>query len=256
MKSALTEHIAGHCQNKRKTEQFQRRASLKQTGPSPAGGRRKRGGERGKLGPRDGTPYQTANRPPVSNQRLPEILDGWHPLGGSRLETSSPHRAHPTCTRGNWGWDRGGDEAHRTRGECARQAPGCLSCWAGERPKRRPNWVCSFVEDLKTGIARNSGPAPYRAAGSLSSVYGESTHTCHERGQTQCGLITASAPHTGQWHLSAAPLPPHSTNEQVKLNKRPPLPTWVRVEIRHWGDLQTEAKQTKGTASEVTGAKD
>ena len=52
--------------------------------------RRQEGGERGKLGPREGTPYQTANRLPVSNQRLPEILDGQHPLGGSWLETSSP----------------------------------------------------------------------------------------------------------------------------------------------------------------------
>ena len=33
-------------------------------------------GERGRLGPRDGSPYHTANRPPVSNQRPPEILDG------------------------------------------------------------------------------------------------------------------------------------------------------------------------------------
>ena len=32
--------------------------------------------ERGKLGPREDIPYQTANRLPVSNQRLPEILDG------------------------------------------------------------------------------------------------------------------------------------------------------------------------------------
>ena len=49
-------------------------------GACPAGGR---GGggcqlepERGKLGPREGIPYKTANRLPVSNQRLPEILDG------------------------------------------------------------------------------------------------------------------------------------------------------------------------------------
>ena len=32
--------------------------------------------ERGKLSPREGIPYQTASRLPVSNQRLPEILDG------------------------------------------------------------------------------------------------------------------------------------------------------------------------------------
>jgi len=32
--------------------------------------------ERGKLSAREGIPYQTANRLPVSNQRLSEILDG------------------------------------------------------------------------------------------------------------------------------------------------------------------------------------
>ena len=71
----LPEHTAGRSQNKG-TEQFQRRASQRWTGSYPARGRRQGGGERGKLGPRDGISYQTANRLPVSNQRLPEILDG------------------------------------------------------------------------------------------------------------------------------------------------------------------------------------
>ena len=66
--------------------------------PSPARGRRQGAGERGKLGPKDGTPYHTANRPPVSNQRLPEILDGRHPPGGSWLNS---RRTHPTGTGGN-----------------------------------------------------------------------------------------------------------------------------------------------------------
>ena len=130
-----------------------------------------------------------------------------------------------------------------------RAAPGesalvkLLAAWAaraGEDTKRRPNQVCAFVDYLKTGTTRTSGPAPYRAAWSLSSVDRESTR--HERGQTQCGWNTASAPHTRQWHLSAVPLPPHSTTEQANLNKRPPPPACVRVEIRHWRDLQTEAK--------------
>ena len=59
--------------------------------PIPAAGRRQQGGEGGKLGLREGTPYHTANRPPVSNQRFPEILDGRHPLGGSQLNTRRPH---------------------------------------------------------------------------------------------------------------------------------------------------------------------
>ena len=48
---------------------------------------------------------------------------------------------------------------------------------AGESTKRRCNRILAFVEDPKTGTALNAGPAPYRAAGSLSSVDGESTDT-------------------------------------------------------------------------------
>ena len=60
----MKSHTAGptRLQNKGRTEQFQRKASWLWTGPSPARGRRKGGGERDKLGPRDGIPYQTANR--------------------------------------------------------------------------------------------------------------------------------------------------------------------------------------------------
>ena len=43
----------------------------------PAGGRRQGGGERGKLGPRDGTPYQTANRLPVCLQAPKDFLRFW-----------------------------------------------------------------------------------------------------------------------------------------------------------------------------------
>ena len=236
------EHTAGCSQNKG-TEQFQRRSSWRRTDPSPTRGRRQGGEERGKLGPRDSTPYQTANRLPVSNQRRPEILDGRHPPGGLRLEANSWEQTQGTS---DWsarklrlGPRRGEGAPHR--GECTCQAPGCLSCSGGEGTKRRPNWVRAFVEYRKTGIARNSGPAPYRAAGSLSSVDGESTRAV-EWGQTQCDGNAASAPHTRQWHSSAVPLPPHSTTEQVNLNKRPPPPACVRVENRHWRDLQAEAK--------------
>ena len=48
---------------------------------------------------------------------------------------------------------------------------------AGEGTKRRHNRIRTFVEDPKTGTALSAGRAPYRAAGSLSSVDGESTDT-------------------------------------------------------------------------------
>ena len=85
------EHTACQSQNKR-TEQFQRRASRWKTGPSPpdAGGSGERKGANS--APETSIPYHTANRPPVSNQRFPEILDGQHPPGGSRLEAAPENR--------------------------------------------------------------------------------------------------------------------------------------------------------------------
>ena len=77
--------------------------------------RRQETGGRGKgqTQPQRWHPYQRANRLPASNQRLPEILDDRHPPGGSQLESSSPEQTQET------GWDRGGEKAHCTRGECS-----------------------------------------------------------------------------------------------------------------------------------------
>ena len=72
------------------------------------------------------------------------------------------HRA-PTPDRagGDWGWDRGGEKAHRIRGECARQAPGCLSRSDGEGTNRRRSLLFrTFVEHPGAGTARSTGPAP------------------------------------------------------------------------------------------------
>ena len=64
----------------------------------------------------------------------------------------------------------------RTRGECTRQAPGCLSRSDGEGTKSRRSFLFHvFVEPPRGGTARSTGHAPYRAAGSLSSVDGESS---------------------------------------------------------------------------------
>ena len=129
------EHTAGRSQNKG-SEQVQRRARRLRTGPAllEAGGRGEGKGARGRLGPKERIPYRTANRPPVSNQRLPEILDGRHPPGGPRLDTGC---MHPTGVGGDWGWGYGGEKARRTRGKSARQAPGCLSNSGGEGTKCR-----------------------------------------------------------------------------------------------------------------------
>ena len=80
---------------------------------------------------------------------------------------------HPTGAGWDWGWGREGEKAPRTRGECARQAPGCLSRSDGEGIKHRRSRVHAFVEHWRAGTARSAGHAPYGAAGSLSSVEGK-----------------------------------------------------------------------------------
>ena len=79
------------------------------------------------------------------------------------------------------GWGRGG-KRRTAPGERAPKPLAARAAQAGEGTKRRRNRICAVVEDPKTGTALNAGPAPYSAAGSLSSVDGESTDT-RERGK-------------------------------------------------------------------------
>ena len=146
----------------------------------------------GRLCPKDCVPYHTANRPPVSNQRLPEILDGRHLPGGLRRDTG---RRHPTGSGGDWGWGCRGEKAH---------APD----WSGRKlrlgPRRgegmphpgRVRLSSSWLpRAARTGKAQNAGAAscsvllwntrgleprstrhaPYRTAGSLRSINRESS---------------------------------------------------------------------------------
>ena len=137
----------------------------------------------------------------------------------------------------------------------------------GKGTKHGPNWVCVLwsmrepeAEQLNLGSSRN--PDPLCTVPVQSNLEPEHCrpvkHMCHELGQTQCGPYTVNTPHTCQWYLFAVFLPLHSTTEQVSLNKWPPSPACVRVEIRHWRDLQTEETKInkEGTTLEVTGATD
>ena len=110
----------------------------------------------------------------------------------SRLDTG---RTHPTGAGGDWGWVRGGQKAHAPnwcgrklrlgprrgegvphQGECACQAPGCLSRSDGEGTIRRRSLLFrAFLEHPRAGTACSAGHAPYRTAGSLSSVVRESS---------------------------------------------------------------------------------
>ena len=74
---------------------------------------------RGKLGPRDSIPYQTANRLPVSNQ---DFLGFWmvdilQECCSQRSATHKRHTAHqrwvcPLPPRKLSSWDWGGDKTH------------------------------------------------------------------------------------------------------------------------------------------------
>ena len=114
------------------------------------------------------------------------------------------------------------------------------------------------LSGLDLGSACNPGPASENSWQSNlePEQYRLGKHTCCEWVQTQCAWDTGSTPHTCQGYLFAAFLPPHSMTEQVSLKNCPPPPPWVKVEIRHWRDQQTEEATTEGTTLEVTGAID
>ena len=98
-------------------------------GGREAGGRQP-GLERGKLGPRDSIPYQTAKRLPVANQVF--LGPVWLTSVGrviARDQLSREDTRHTRCApRKPSGWDQGGDEMHCTWGKRAYQTPGHLSC--------------------------------------------------------------------------------------------------------------------------------
>ena len=75
--------------------------------------------ERGKLGPRDGIPYQTVNRLPVSNQdflgfcKVDISREGRSQRSASQKRHMAHWRwAHLLPPRKLSGWDRGGDKMH------------------------------------------------------------------------------------------------------------------------------------------------
>ena len=153
------------------------------------------------------------------------------------------------------------NEMHGPYGWCTHQAPGHLSCWEGNKTHVQPSLhLCSVPQNLNLsnldlGSAGNAGPI-------LDSTLQSNLQPeqCRPRKHTPPWAsenpvwsihYEHSLPHTCLPYLFAVFLPPHDTTEQASLNKWPPLQLYVRVEIRHWRDLQTEkAKINKeeGTA--------
>ena len=181
-----------------------------------------------------------------------------------RLTVHLRQRSH--CTpRKLSGWDWGGDKMHRTWGVCTHQAPGHLSCLDLGKARNTdptesvPLWSTQEPEPEQvrpgkcTKCRAHFGQFPWRATGAWPGKCTPSWAGANPVWSIHC----KQSPH--MQCLFAVFLPPHSTTEKVSLNKWPPGPPCVRVEIRHWRDLQTEeAKINKeeGTALEVTGATD
>ena len=144
-------------------------------GCGPAQPRRRQkagGGERGRLGPKDRSPHPLQ----TGLQFLTKDLLRFWVLDSRREGRSETGRRPPTGTGGDWGREHGGEKACHSRGEGARQAPGCLSRWDAEGTKSRRSFLLrAFVEHPRAGTAGSAGPAPYGTAGSLSSVTRESS---------------------------------------------------------------------------------
>ena len=144
----------------------------------------------------------------------------------------------------------------------AYQAPGHLSGLDPVKVKTtQPVWICSLVEHRRPWAHRHGKCMQCRAhLGQFLCTAGWSLHsvdpwsTCYlGLRQTQCGTSTS------QQYLFVLSLPPHSTAEQVRLNKCSPLNPHVREEIRHWRDLQIKEEKINkegGTVPKVTGTTD
>ena len=242
----------------------------------PTPGRRQRGSQkaRGNLGPRDCILHQTVSRLPVANQ---VFLGSWmvDSCQEGRSLRSAPKRRHTAHLRQcPCGTPRkraaGTREVPRCTahlGQCARQAPGHLSCSDLGRAQNAcptesvPLWSIREPDGLDLGSAWNAGPALDSSPAEQPGAWAVQTRKAHApwAGANPVWSIHCEhSPHTPVIFVCSVP-PPAQHNWTRSLNKWPPSPPCVRIEIRHWRDLHTEeAKINKeeGTALEVTGATD
>ena len=132
-------------------------------------------------------------------------------------QRSTPWKRHTehlkrctSCTpRRLSGRDKEGDKSQpSTGGDCARQAPGHLSCSDLGRAqnagptKSAPLWSTQEPEPEWLRPGNCMQPRPTSNSSWQSNLEPEQCrlgkHTCHERGPTLCGQDTASTPHTRQ----------------------------------------------------------
>ena len=144
-----------------------------------------------------------------------------------RSQRSAPQKRHTAHLRSHAGctprklsrWEGGGDKLQpSTGGDCARQAPGHLSCSDQGRVQNIVR-LCEVPENrnlsgLDLGSAHNpalASDSSWQSKLELKQCRQEK-HKLHEWGQTQCAQDTVS---THQCYLFTASLPSHSTTEQV-----------------------------------------
>ena len=148
-----------------------------------------------------------------------------------RSASQKRHMAHLTrrthCTpRKPSGWDWGGDKTPRpTWGECARQAPGHLSCLDLGRAQNAgptesaPLWSTRVPEPEQLRPGKCTQPRarfrqfPYRTTWSLSSVDWESTHAISEAKPSVAKTLRALPTHTSDICLQCSSVP------RAQLNK-------------------------------------
>ena len=216
-------------QNKGLSE-HQRRASWLRTGPSAhwrQRGRRAttRAGRWGAIS----TPEMASSNKLWAGSQLPTKSSsnpGWLTSAGRvtvrdqlpRGDTRHTWDGAPTAHPGNRGAGTG--EVIRCTTHLRRErSPNTWSpelLGPGKGTKRRPKWVCAFVEYLRTWpeweVHTTQGllwKEPLQSNLEPEQC-GLGKHTCREWGQSQCGPDTASSPHTHQWYLFAVFLPPHT----------------------------------------------
>ena len=281
-KNSNLRHSLDCSQNKGLSE-YQLRASHLQTGPSPC--QRQRGrlvtARAGRQGAILAPEMASSTKLWAGSQLL--TRSSWDP---GRLMSARRVAARDQLPRGDTGhtwdgalaahpgnWVAGTGEVIKTPdhlGQCAHQAPGLLSsldlgraqnAWPTQSVASWSTWEPE-PEQLRPGKCAKPrahfGQFPCRATWSLSSVDQESTSTV-SWGKPSVILTLRALPTHSSDYLFVLFLPPHSTTERVSLNKWPPSPPCVMVEIRHWRDLQIEeAKKSKeeGNALEVTGVTD
>ena len=149
-----------------------------------------------------------------SQRPAPQKRHKVHQTGGrAETEAGTAEGRRPL----HWGRVRSSSWLPELFGPGKAQNPGpteSVLLWSTRKPE---------PEQLGPGKSTQLGAAPWRAAGSPSSVDGESTHALSGGKPSVAGTLRVLPTQASEICLQRPP--PRSTTEQVNLNKRPPPPS-------------------------------